>query len=41
MLAKGTLCFAVTVVLAPTWAFVADPVFHDYRESGGLVIAAV
>jgi len=28
------------VVLAPTWACIADPVFRDYRESGGLVIAA-
>jgi len=29
------------VVLADRWACIADPVFRDYRESGGLVIAAV
>ena len=29
------------VVLAERWACLADPVFRDYRESGGLVIAGV
>lgn len=29
------------VVLAERWACLADPVFRDYRESGGLIIGAV